>query len=187
MAGSIHYIAERILTRKLDPMSPLAIANVGYPFYYKGQFDEAIKYYEQALQLEPSYSWGHLWIGLAYLEKEMYKEAIEEMNEAMRLSGGDTRTKATLGYAYAVAGRRDEAVKVIEDLRRSQQRYVSPYFIAVIYAGLREDEQALIWLQRAVDEHHPYLTSLKVEPVFKNLRSNPRFAEIQMRVGLPLN
>lgn len=176
---------ERNLAEKLDPLSPFTVANVGYPYYYARQYDEAIRHYRKALELDPNYSWGHLWIGQAYLQKEMYKEAIDEINQATRLSNGDTRTTATLAYAYAVASKRDDAIKVLDELREQQkQRYVSPYFIALVYVGLREDDQAFAWLQKAYEERHPYLILMKVEPVFDRLHSDPRFADLVRRVGL---
>jgi tetratricopeptide (TPR) repeat protein len=109
---------ERMLAEKLDPLSPLAVANVGYPYYYAREYDEAIKHYRKALDLDSNYSWGHLWIGQAYLQKEMYKEAIDEINQAIRLSNGDTRARATLAHAYAVAGRRDDAIKLLDELQQ---------------------------------------------------------------------
>jgi serine/threonine protein kinase/Tfp pilus assembly protein PilF len=176
---------ERMLAEKLDPLSPFAVANAGYPYYYARQYDEAIKHYRKALDLDPNYSWGHLWIGQAYLQKEMYKEAIDEINQAIRFSNGDTRARATLAHAYAVAGRRDDAIKLLDELQQlAKQRYVSPYFIGLVYVGLREDDQAFAWLQKAYEEHHPYLVFLKVEPVFDRLRPDPRFGDLVRRVGL---
>lgn len=176
---------ERMLAEKADPLSPSTVANVGYPYYYARRYDEAISHYRKALELDPNYSWGHLWIGQAYLQKEMYKEAIDEINQAIFLSNGDTRALATLGHAYAVAGRRDDAIKVLDDLRQlAKQRYVSPYFIALVYVGLREDDQAFAWLQKAYEERHPYLILMNVEPVFDRLRPDPRFADLVRRVGL---
>ncbi|HET8670970.1 MAG TPA: protein kinase, partial [Candidatus Saccharimonadales bacterium] len=178
-------IAERKLCRDLDPLSPTATANVGYPYYFARQYDRAIEYYRKALELDPNYSWSYLWIGQAYVEKGMYEEAIAEINKAITLSEGNTRAVATLGYAYAVAGKRGEAQKVIVELNeQSKLRYVSPYFIAVIHAGLGEKDQAFAWLEKAYQERHPYLTLLKVEPVFDNLRSDPRFQDLLRRVGL---
>ncbi len=179
-------IAERKLCRELDPLSPTATANVGYPYYYACKYDQAIENYRRALDLDPNYSWSYLWIGQAYLGKGMYEEAIAEINKAITLSEGNTRMLATLGYAYAVAGKRIEAQKVINELRqRSEQRYVSPYFIAVIHSGLGEKDKAFASLEAAYQERHPYMTLLKVEPVFDNLRSDPRFGDLLRRIGLP--
>lgn len=177
---------ERKLAQKLDPISPFAIANTGYPYYYARQYDEAIAHYRKALELDPNFSWGHLWIGQAYVQKGMYKEAIDEINQAIHLSNGDTRARATLGHAYAVAGKRDEALKVLAELvKDSERRYVSPYFIALIYLGLRDDDQAFAWLQKAYEERQPYLILMKVEPIFNEVRADPRFADLVRRVGIP--
>lgn len=180
-------IAERKLCRELDPLSPTATANVGYPYYFARQYDQAIGHYQKALELDPNYSWAYLWIGQAYLGKRMYNEAIANINKAIALSEGNVRMKATLGYAYAVEGKRGEAQQIIVELQaQSKQKYVSAYFIAVIYSGLGDKDQAFGWLEKAYQERHPYLTLLTVEPVFDNLRSDPRYAELQRKVGLPL-
>jgi TolB-like protein/Tfp pilus assembly protein PilF len=179
-------IAARKLNREFDPLSPTATANAGYPHYYARQYDQAIEYYRKALELDPNYSWSYLWIGQAYLEKGMYSEAIADINKAVTLSEGNVRARATLGYAYAVAGKRGEAQRVIGELQEeSKRKYVSPYFIAVIYSGLGEKDQAFAWLERTYQERHPYLTLLKVEPVFDNLRADPRFQDLLRRVGFP--
>lgn len=96
------------------------------------------------------------------------------------------RDIATLGHAYAVSGKRNEALKVLGELQgQARQKYVSPYFIALIYTGLGEKEQAFAWLEKAYEQRHPYLILIKVEPVFDSLRSDPRFAELMRKVGLP--
>jgi tetratricopeptide (TPR) repeat protein len=178
-------IAERQLAQQLDPLSPFATANAGYPYYYAHRYDEALAHYRRAVDLDPTYPWSHLWIGQAYVQKGMYAEAIDAINQAIRLSGGDTRPKATLGHAYGVAGRRVEALKVLDELKtRSAERYVSPYFLALIYVGLDDHDRALASLEAAYQERHPYLVFMKVEPVFDSLRSDVRFAALQKRVGL---
>jgi tetratricopeptide (TPR) repeat protein len=180
-------VAERERSRQLDPTSPGAIANVGYPLYYARRFDQALEHYRKALELDPDYSWGHLWIGQVYVQQGKYGEAIAEIKKAIALSDGNVRTIATLGHAYGVAGQRSEALKVIAELEaRARQKYVSPYFIALVYVGLGDKDQAFAWLEKAYQERHPYLILIKVEPVFDVLHSDQRFAALVRRIGLPL-
>lgn len=113
------------------------------------------------------------------------EEAIDEINQAIQLSGGDIRAKATLGHAYAVSGQRDQAIRVINELQSlSKSRYVSPYFMALIYVGLGDNQQAITWLQKARDERQSYLILMKVEPVFDRLHELPEFIAIERSVGL---
>jgi len=178
--------AERELSRQLDPTSPFAIANVGYPLYYAHRFDQALEHYRKALELDPNYFWAHLWIGQVYVQQRKYPEAITEIKKAIDLSNGNIRAIATLGHAYAVAGKRSEALKVLAELQeRAKQQYVSPYFIAVVYAGLGERDQVFAWLEKAFAERHPYLSLIKVEPVFDDLHSDSRFADLLRRIGIP--
>jgi serine/threonine protein kinase/Flp pilus assembly protein TadD len=178
-------ISERLLARKFNPLSPFTVADVGYPYYYARKYDEAIAWYRKGLELDPKLSWCHLWIGQAYVQKGMFKEAIGEINQAVQLSGGDIRMRATLGHAYAVEGQREEALKVLRDLQSlSKQRYVSPYYFALICAGLADNQQAVTWLQKAQEERQPYLILMNVEPVFDRLHSDPAFIAIERSVGL---
>jgi TolB-like protein/Flp pilus assembly protein TadD len=178
-------LKERQLAQKFDPLSPFAAADVGYPLYYGRNYDAAIEWYRKGLELDPKFYWPHLWIGQAYVQKGLLKEAIDEISQAIQLSGGDTRAKATLGHAYGVSGRREEALKVIEELQDlSRKRYVSPYYIALVYVGLGDKQQAITWLQKAHEEHQPYLILMKVEPVFDSLHSEPGFVAIERSVGL---
>jgi len=94
--------------------------------------------------------------------------------------------QAQLGHAYAVAGKRSEAEKVLSELRElANQRYVSPYDVAMIYVGLGDKEQAFAWLEKAYQEHARRLWALKVNPTWDSLRSDSRFAGLLRRIGLP--
>ena len=177
---------QRKKARDIEILSPTVVANVGYPLYYAGRYDEAIQHYQKALDLDPNFAWGYLWIGQAYLEKGNNDEGLKNIQRSLDMSEGNIRMLATLGYAYAKIGKRAEAERIIGQLReRSKERYISPYFIATIYAGLDEKDQAFEWLEKAFEERHPYLVLMGVEPVFRNLRSDPRFQDLKKRVGLP--
>jgi hypothetical protein len=114
----------------------------------------------------------------------MYPEAIAEFEKGVKLSGSPLML-ALLGHAYAVSGKRAEAHRVLDDLQQLQsQRYVSPYTVAAIYAGLGDNEQVFKWLDKAVDERDIWLMNLKVDPVFSKLRQQRRFTDILARIRL---
>ena len=178
-------VVARKRARDLDPLSASRTADVGYPLYYAGRYEEAISYYRTALELDQNFFWSHVWTGQAQIETGMHAEAIEEIQKALRMSGENTRVLATLGYAYAVAGQRAKAQQVLTELHgRSKRSYVSPYFLAVVHAGLGENASALDLLERALQERQPYLILLDVEPVFSKLRAEPRFLALLQRIGL---
>ena len=106
----------------------------------------------------------------------------------MRLAGRtETEADPSIGLAnsYAVAGRRADALRVLDELKRwRDQRYVSPWGLASIYARLVEEGQALDWLERAYDEHDSTLVWLRVHPRFDPLRPHPRFAALLSRMNL---
>jgi DNA-binding winged helix-turn-helix (wHTH) protein/TolB-like protein/Flp pilus assembly protein TadD len=178
-------IAMRKHAQALAPPVAAIIANVGYSYYYARQYDEAIKQHQRALELNPRFWRSQLAIGHAHVQLGKYEEGIAEIKKAISFRE-ETRAIATLGHAYAVAGRHAEARKVIDQLEQlSKRKYVPPYFIAVIYAGLGERDKMFAWLERAYQERHPFMTFIGVEPVFDPVRSDPRFVELVRRVGLP--
>ena len=100
--------------------------------------------------------------------------------------GEETLPRAALGHAYALAGKRAEAQRVLDDLLAlSKQRFVSPYDISLVHLGLGEKDKAFEWLQKAVAERVGLLVYLKVDPLFDPLRSDPRFQDLLRRMGLP--
>jgi tetratricopeptide (TPR) repeat protein len=116
----------------------------------------------------------------------MYDEAIAEAQKAMDLAGGGIPLfVAQLGTIYSYSGKRDEAEKVLDQLHElSKQRYVSPFYIALIYVGIGQKDQAFEWLEKAYDEHDHALETLKVDPMLDSVRSDPRFTELLKRMGL---
>ena len=119
------------------------------------------------------------------VHEKKYDEAITELRKAVELSGGGAAQMGALGYAYAVANRRAEALEIVEKLKeRSREHYVPPAMVATVFSGLGERDQAMIWLEKAIEERDPWLTGLKVDPMFDPLRSDPRFVDLMHRVGL---
>jgi tetratricopeptide (TPR) repeat protein len=121
---------------------------------------------------------------MVYGQKGMYEEAITEYQKALDLSGSRPRIVAELGYIYAVSRKRSEAQKALEELKElSERRYVSSFYMALIYMGLGEKDQAFALFERAYEERSPRLIELKVDPIFDPLRSDQRFAELMRKVG----
>lgn len=177
-------LVEKKLARKFDPINPGIIANVGYTLFFARRYDEAMEQYRKALELRPNYAWCYVALGESYLQKGMYGEAIVEVNKALGLDG-DTRTIAILGYAYALAGKHDEARKLLSQLEElSKRKYVPTFFIAIIYVGLGEKDRAFEWLDKAYQERNANLVNLNVQPIFDPIRLEPRFGNLLRKVGL---
>jgi tetratricopeptide (TPR) repeat protein len=116
----------------------------------------------------------------------LYDQAIDELKQAVLLSGRATRILSGLGQVYALSGQKAEARKIIAELQeQSKQRYVSPLYIAMVYATLGEKDLAFEWLEKAYEDHAPWLIELGIEPCWDKLRADPRFADLLQRVGLP--
>ncbi len=170
----------------LDPLSLSISVSMGLPFYWSRRYDQAIEQFRRTLEFDPSFPLVHVLLGQAYVEKGMFKEAICELETARTLE--DTpRARAILGYALGVAGRTDEAARILSELEElAGEKYVSPYFRVLIYTALGERDQALEWLSKAYEERGEWLVWLKVDPKLDSLRSDPRFKEALKNVGLPL-
>src|ERR1043166_8393848 len=128
----------------------------------------------------------HWALGRALLAQGKFNEAIAEFQKAIPLSGDSPDEPAELARAYALAGKRDEALKIIEELKKlSERKHVAPTVMGSIYGALGDKNQAFAFLNKAFDERDFLLIMLKVDPMFDPLRSDPRFAELARRVGLP--
>jgi TolB-like protein/Tfp pilus assembly protein PilF len=186
MGRSEEAIAEMKKALESDPLSVLTHWNLGWLYWLADKPDQSIEQFQKILELDTNSPDAHVGLGMVYASQGRHAEAIAEWREARKLSEGDTTIMAGLGYAYAATGERNEADKVLDDLERvSKLKFVSPYLVAGIYAGLGDKTQAFHWLRRALDEHNDSLVALKVDPRFKSLRTDPRFREILRRVGLP--
>ncbi len=171
--------------QQLDPVSMIITAQLGQALYFARHYDEAIQEIRKALDMDPNFVRGHLFLGLNYEQKRMYKEAVAEIQRALELSGGSANVLGALGHVHAVAGDHPKALQSVADLAElSKRRYVSPFDIAVIYAGLADTARAFEWLSKAVDDRSSRVKLLKVDPRFDALNGDPRFAVLLQHIGL---
>jgi serine/threonine protein kinase/tetratricopeptide (TPR) repeat protein len=172
--------------QELDPASLIINAWYGRILGLAGQLDQAIEQLRKTVELDPNFILTHYRLGQAYSEKQMYKEAIDEYNNVLNRPDGRAMGLMGLSHAYALAGRREEAQKTLDELLAlSKQRYVSPGQIGIIYIALGEKDKAFERLEEANRIYDLNIMRLKVERRFDPIRSDPRFADLVRRIGIP--
>lgn len=182
-------LAEIKRAQQLDPLSLIINATRGYLQIEARQYDQAIEQLQKTIEMDKNFFRAHSNLGNAYLEKGMFEQAIDEHERAGVLAGEDpercAQRAATLRAAYEASGAKGYwQAQLEEDLDRVKRERVSPYIVASLYARLGERESALDWLQRAYTERDVNLLSLKIDPAFDQLRSEPQVGEMLRRIGL---
>jgi DNA-binding winged helix-turn-helix (wHTH) protein/TolB-like protein/tetratricopeptide (TPR) repeat protein len=176
-------LAETELAQQDDPLSLIVSSNAGLIFLLAGRYEQAIETLNKALEIDPTFPRAHFRLGNVYEKEGMPEKAISEFEQAVRLSGGDSSYQGALGHAYAVAGNVQQARKILDLLKkRSRQQYVPAYAIALIYAGLKDKDQAFEWLDKAYNDRSASMALLKVDPALNGLHSDARFTELARRV-----
>jgi len=171
--------------RQLDPLSGLIHAMEGQFLLHAGRIPEAIVRLKEAIELDPNSRVAHLFASSAYIEAGGYDDAITEARASYDLAPSNTQPLAFEGYAHAKAGRRSQACALLKKLLEMQKsKYVPLQNIALIYNALDQPGEALNWLERAVAQRDSKLVFLKVEPKWKNLRTEPRFSALLRRINL---
>jgi Tfp pilus assembly protein PilF len=136
--------------------------------------------------MDPIFVLPHLVLGQAYEQKKAFDQAISELRRAADISQNSPPVLAALARTYAVSGKTTEARNLLDQLmQQAKKQYVSPFYVAVVYAGLGENDKAMDWLEKAYSDHSNAIVFLKVDPQLDTLRSNPRFHELQRKLRLP--
>ncbi|MBP6004050.1 MAG: tetratricopeptide repeat protein [Pyrinomonadaceae bacterium] len=178
-------IAAMRRAEELDPLSPIIGTNLGDVLLYARRYDEAIVQYQRVLSLDPNFANAFSGLGLTHWQKGMKPEAIAEMSKYIELTGSSFG-KGDLGFFLARSGQRDDAVKLLAELKQaSSQQYVPCTAVALIHLGLGEKEEALDWLEKEIDDRGPYSTYYAVMPELDDLRTEPRFKAMLKRLNLP--
>ncbi len=183
MGRDTEAIAEAKRALELNPLSLLAQAAAARPYYMARRYPEAIAQAQRALKDDSTFTRAHFWLGLAFEQSGRLPEAVREFEAAIKWAGTDSIPVylAALGHAYAVAGQRDQAERLIQALK--SRPYVSPVDLATIYTGLGELDPAFQWLERAFAGRAYGLVFLPTDPRFEPLRHDPRFTDLMRRVG----
>jgi TolB-like protein/DNA-binding winged helix-turn-helix (wHTH) protein/Tfp pilus assembly protein PilF len=179
-------IAEIGLARKADPLSIIIRTDDVDLLCAAGRYDEAIAQAREALELDPNFRLTHYFLGVAFIAKQMYPQALAEYQNSVALDGTDEWSRMGLGRVYALTHDRANAEKIVQQLlQNSRERSDMAMGIAFIYAALNEKNLALAWLDKAYQNREGGLLFLKAPLYFDAIRSDPRFGELVRKVGLP--
>jgi len=180
-------VAQAQHAQQLDPVSPLINTWAGAAYFFAGRAEEAMASWQKALELDPGFSDASIVLARAYVTKGMYQRAIAELQKAMILNARDPFILGALAHAYARASQREEALKLVGELKRIQaERGNMPTFPFIwAYAGLGDNDQAFAWLEKSYQERRDRMVWLNVDPLLEPLRSDPRFGDLVRRIGLP--
>ena len=173
--------------RELDPLSDIVNAHLGQIYIYARQYDRAAEQLQKTLEINPSHALTLHNLGELYLAQGRFAEAAKELEKPVEHSGEPSaHYVAILGYAYAGANRKQDAVKILNDLnRRSKQGLVSAFDMAILHVALGEKERALNWLEQGYEQRDSWLVELKAWPWFDSLRDNPRYQDLLRRMNFP--
>ncbi|PYR69226.1 MAG: hypothetical protein DMF88_06745, partial [Acidobacteria bacterium] len=179
-------LAEVRRGQALEPLSLVVHHHVAWVCLLARRYDDAIAECRSAIDMDPTFPMAHLWMGVSLEQKGLYDEAIASVDEAVKFMGGASIGAGAAAHAYAVSGQVEEARRRLAELQQARfARYVEPYGIALVCAGLGDREDALRWLEQAYQEHSFWLAFwAKVDPRLDVLRDDIRFQDLLRRLGL---
>jgi serine/threonine protein kinase/Flp pilus assembly protein TadD len=177
-------LSEARRAQELDPLSREAGNAVGRVLFVARRYGEALTQFRMRIEMNPNDGGARLFMGRVLSQQGKHQEAISEIRRAFELNPQHSY-RAWLAHVYARAGRRNEALKLLQELEAlSRRELVSPVYFARIYVGLGDRERALAWLQKAYDEHSDHVLAIGVDPAYDPLRSDPRFVKMLRGIGL---
>jgi eukaryotic-like serine/threonine-protein kinase len=184
MGWTTEALAEIKRAQELDPLRINIKRQEAIILIFARRYDEANQASQNVVKMQPDDGSSHGYLGHTYVAKGMYAEAIAEYKKEISIDGEMPSTLCYLGYAYAISGKHHEALDILNKLKTTKE-HVSPAELAILYVGLGDTEAAFQSLERAYSAHDLQLQYLKVDSHYDSLRSDPRFADLMRRVGLP--
>nr|NIN00774.1 tetratricopeptide repeat protein [candidate division Zixibacteria bacterium] len=178
-------IAEMGKALELEPLSINLNHCMAQIHFFAGNYDEAIDLLQKTIEMDPGFPLQYFWLGRVYLQKGELQKALEMFERGADFPTIGTMVLGGLGLAYAVAGRRDEAQGMLEQINNlSKERYVEPYYIACIYMGLGNTEKVFDLFEQGFEEGDMHLFYLPIDPIFDELHEDPRFKALMKKMGL---
>jgi serine/threonine-protein kinase len=178
-------LAEATRALEFDPVSTNSGCLRARLLHYAHRYDEAIRLYRKTLETDPTVAGHCTWSSFAFQKTSRFAEAITAAKQAGEVSPNEMLPRGALARAYGVMGNKDEARKVLQQMRElSKRRFISEYDFAVANSGWNPEE-SLAWLEKAYKGRVGLLVYLKVDAAFDDLRSDPRFQDLIRRIRIP--
>ena len=169
--------------QQLDPLSFVANAVVARALFFAGRYDDAIVQARKTLEMDENVFLARLILGRSLARKGYFDAAIDELEKARQVPGANSESTSLLAHTFGVTGRTAEARRLLAEMQQlSAGRYVQPYDIAIVHAGLGDKDAALEWLGKAFQERNHQVPLIAYVPEFESLRSDPRFIALIERV-----
>lgn len=179
-------LEEERRAQESDPLSTIIKTDTAQLLVYAGRYDEAAQQAQRALEIDPDFSLARIYLGEAYTGKQDYPAAIAEFQKALAISKRDLGAQTELARTYALAAQRGKSEAILRDLLRGSKNVPDLAIgVASVYAALGKNEQSFASLETAYQYRAGGLILFSVAPDFQPLRSDPRFANLAQRVGLP--
>lgn len=172
---------------RLDPLTPTSNLQLGWVLFFAGRYEESISQLKRTLEVAPDLPWAHMELGWSFAEKHQFPEAIRQCQKALTLLPNEQVILGTCGNVYGKAGRRKEALALLEQLEAlSKKRYVDPYYLAIVYDALGDTDRAVECYERAYQQHAASVYGLRgVLLISERLRSDPRYLDLVSRLKFP--
>jgi tetratricopeptide (TPR) repeat protein len=188
LARNDEALAQFKLALEIDPLNLTYNTNLATAYAGARQYDLALDQYRKTIDMDPSYASAHDNLGTAYFDMGKYELWLEEWKKAETLypDPEELAIAAEAARVYAKSGGRD-TIKDVAELRQklAQRRYVDKTWIANLYAVLGDKDQAFLWLEKAYAQKAEGLQLIKSTRAMDSLRSDPRYADLLKRMGLP--
>jgi Flp pilus assembly protein TadD len=170
---------------ELDPLSLVIINNLAEIYVDRGDLNSATKECQRMINLDPNFWAGHQTLAIVMIKLGRYDEALVEAEKSLQFSSRSNASLALLGHVYARLGRRSETEAIIKELEsRFADKSADGRDVAIAYAGLGDKDQVFAWLGKAFEERSVILAFLKLEPLLQPFQSDPRWSDLERRLGV---
>jgi serine/threonine protein kinase/Tfp pilus assembly protein PilF len=172
---------------QLDPLSSHKHFHLGHRYHLLQNYTQAIEQFLSAIELNPQGHYAYTFLAYSYIFTGRVEEGVQVAETRARLLERDPHVLNTLGWAYGMAGRTNDAQKQVEELQKlAQKKYVQPSAFAAIYMGLGETDKCLDYLEKSVDQGDSMVNTTVIDPALKSLHSHPRFKALLRKMNLEL-